>query len=57
MKCAFCDRQIPDAPDEERTSCGQCKGGCRKVHCPYCGYANPVVPGFLKRWTKDRDKK
>ncbi len=57
MKCAFCDRQIPDAPDEERTSCGQCKGGCHKVHCPYCGYANPVVPAFLKRWTKDRDKK
>lgn len=54
MKCGFCGREIPDEPGLEK-SCGACRGGCRKVHCPYCGYANPVVPEFLKRWSKKQD--
>jgi hypothetical protein len=56
MKCGFCEREIPDEPGQEK-SCGACPGGCRKVHCPYCGYANPVGPGFLKRWSKKKDEK
>jgi hypothetical protein len=56
MKCGFCGREIPDEPGQEK-SCGACPGGCRKVHCPYCGYANPVVPGFLKRWSKKKNEK
>jgi hypothetical protein len=54
MKCGFCDREIPDEPGKEQ-SCGACPGGCRKVHCPYCGYANPVIPGFLQRLVKKKD--
>ena len=30
------------APRRPQTRCGACPGGCRKVHCPYCGYANPA---------------
>jgi len=58
MKCGFCGREIPDRPAEDQERCGACPGGCRKVHCPYCGYANPVVPEFLKRFSRkktDRD--
>lgn len=54
MKCGFCGREIADTPGQKE-SCGSCPGGCRKVHCPYCGYANPVVPGLLKRWLGQRD--
>jgi hypothetical protein len=54
MKCGFCGREIPDEPGREQ-SCGSCAGGCRKVHCPYCGYANPAVPALLKRWLKKKD--
>ncbi len=56
MICGFCGREIPDQPDESRERCGSCPGGCRKVHCPWCGYANPVVPDFLKRLKKGADK-
>jgi hypothetical protein len=52
MRCGFCGREIPDTIPEDRKGCGQCSGGCRKVHCPYCGYANPLVPHYLKRWVK-----
>ena len=31
---------------EGRKACGHCFGGCKKVHCPYCGFANPA-PGKL----------
>lgn len=54
MKCGFCGREIPDTADESRPSCGACRGGCRKVHCPYCGYANPLVPRILERWSKKK---
>jgi len=47
MKCAFCQKDIPEEVPEK--SCGQCVGGCRKVHCPYCGYANPLPSGWLER--------
>jgi len=49
MKCANCQREIPDKPLPDQPSCGSCGGGCKKVHCPYCGYTNPVLPGFLQR--------
>jgi len=26
------------------------------VHCPACGYANPAVPEFLKKFQKNDDK-
>jgi hypothetical protein len=57
MTCGFCGREIPDRPPEPAESCGACPGGCRKVHCPYCGYANPVIPGFLNKLSrKDRNR-
>jgi hypothetical protein len=56
MKCGFCGREIPDEPGKEQ-SCGACPGGCRMVLCPFCGYANPVIPGFLQRFTKKKDAK
>ncbi len=50
MKCGMCHREIPEvAPDKEQR-CGSCSGGCRKVHCPYCGYGNPVTPKYLKKF-------
>ena len=52
MICGFCGREIPDEIDQERTSCGACSGGCRKVHCPHCGYGNPLVSPLLRRWKK-----
>lgn len=55
MKCGFCGREIADDPDPERQACGACPGGCRQVHCPHCGYANPVVPRFLRRLTTRKD--
>jgi hypothetical protein len=39
-----------------KESCGACPGGCRKVHCPYCGYANPIVSGRLRRWAEGKNK-
>ena len=51
MKCAFCGKEI--AAEVGRTQrCGQCGGACHKIHCPHCGYANPAVPNYLKRWIK-----
>jgi hypothetical protein len=55
MKCGFCGRDLPDEVDTKQKGCGQCGGGCRKIHCPDCGYANPVVPNFLKRLAKASD--
>jgi len=42
MKCGYCGRELPDRVDPEREPCGRCRGGCRMIHCPYCGYANPA---------------
>jgi hypothetical protein len=33
-------------------SCGACAGGCRKIHCPYCGQENPVVPEIFGKLIK-----
>ena len=55
MKCGFCNREISEEPGMKE-SCGACPGGCRKVHCPYCGYANPLVTGRLRRWAEGKNK-
>ncbi|MEJ2698263.1 MAG: hypothetical protein P8Z70_01185 [Desulfuromonadales bacterium] len=58
MRCGYCGREIPDQVDATRMRCGKCPGGCRKIHCPHCGYENPAPPDFLKRWLKrDDDRK
>lgn len=48
MICGFCGRDIPDEI-EAQSSCGLCGSGCRYVHCPWCGYKNPLPTGLLKR--------
>ena len=55
MKCSFCENEL--SPDMLREKgCGGCLGGCRKIHCPYCGQENPIVPERLDKFLK-RDKK
>jgi len=46
MKCTFCGHELTVAMLREK-GCGACGGGCRKIHCPYCGQENPVVPEYL----------
>jgi len=41
------------APEGE-TSCGRCFGGCRKIHCPHCGYANPAPGRLLRRYLEKK---
>ncbi len=53
MKCGFCGREIP--ADYVQKSCGLCKGGCRKLHCPYCGHENPVTPAYLRRLAEKKE--
>ena len=59
MNCGFCGKEIPETigPGEEKNSCGGCPGGCRKIHCPHCGYANPAPGKFLSRFLKKSDEK
>lgn len=54
MKCGYCGREF--SPDQEapKDPCGRCLGGCQKIYCPYCGYGNPVIPGYLRRWGKTK---
>jgi hypothetical protein len=54
MICGFCNKEIPDQLPE--ISCGRCGSGCRKVHCPHCGYENPAPSEFLNRLFKKKDK-
>ena len=59
MICGFCGREIPERTPDPQARCGACSGGCRKVHCPFCGYANPAVSGLLKKLVRpkaDHDK-
>ncbi len=52
MICGFCHKEIPDEKVGNRNgeeSCGRCLGGCRKIHCPWCGYANPAPGRLLSR--------
>ena len=54
MKCSFCEHELtPDMLREK--GCGACLGGCRKIHCPYCGQENPVPARFLER-SRKKDK-
>jgi len=48
MKCTFCEHELTAAMLREE-GCGACRGGCRKIHCPYCGQENPVVPEIFDR--------
>ena len=50
MKCGMCHKEIPEELPDKADRCGSCPGGCRKVHCPYCGYGNPVAPNYLKKF-------
>lgn len=54
MNCGFCHKEILEnvGVAEGEKSCGACPGGCRKIHCPYCGYANPAPGKFLSRLLK-----
>lgn len=52
MKCSFCGHELTPEMFREQ-GCGACIGGCRKIHCPYCGQENPVVPEFLARLKKN----
>lgn len=51
MKCTFCDNELTPAMLREK-GCGACLGGCRKIHCPYCGQENPLVPELLEKFIK-----
>ena len=48
MKCTFCEHELTVEMLRE-VGCGACLGGCRKIHCPYCGQENPVVPEIFDR--------
>lgn len=48
MKCTFCEHELTAEMLREE-GCGACHGGCRKIHCPYCGQENPVVPEIFDR--------
>ena len=53
MKCESCGREITE--ELEQSPCGRCVGGCRKVHCPYCGHENPATPKYLRRFAQKQD--
>ena len=55
MKCAFCEHELTPAMLRE-AGCGACGSGCRKIHCPYCGEENPVMPAYLLKLL-DKDRK
>ncbi|HER63150.1 MAG TPA: hypothetical protein ENO11_04140 [Desulfobacteraceae bacterium] len=55
MKCGFCQKELPDDALEKQPRCGLCPGGCRKIHCPFCGYDNPVMPSYLKRLARKKN--
>lgn len=52
MKCKFCENELTVAMMRAE-SCGGCFGGCRKIHCPYCGQENPIVPELLEKLFKN----
>lgn len=55
MKCSFCKHELTLDMVRDQ-GCGGCAGGCRKVHCPYCGQENPIPGRFLDRLLQ-REKK
>lgn len=56
MKCSFCEHELTPAMLREE-SCGGCIGGCRKIHCPYCGQETPMVPEFLEKMLRQEKTK
>jgi len=48
MKCSFCDHELAVEMIREQ-GCGSCYGGCRKIHCPYCGQENPLTSEFFDK--------
>ena len=48
MRCSFCEHELTAEMLREE-GCGACLGGCRKIHCPYCGQENPVVPEIFDK--------
>ena len=59
MNCGFCGKEVPDevGPADEKSACGSCRGGCRKIHCPHCGYANPAPGKLLKKFLSNPKQK
>jgi len=55
MNCGFCGRKLPGKIEQK--PCGACPGGCRKIHCPWCGYANPAPPKLWRKRPGGDDKK
>ena len=56
MKCTFCDNELTPEMLREK-GCGGCMGGCRKIHCPYCGQENPIVPELLEKFVRNEQSK
>jgi len=55
LTCWYCRK--PFTEDRAQAACQACplSTGCRYLHCPHCGYENPVEPawlGKLKSWLK-----
>jgi adenine-specific DNA methylase len=59
MICGFCHKEIDEqvGSQDGQTPCGRCFGGCRLIHCPHCGYANPAPGKLLSRLLKKKDKR
>ena len=51
MKCTYCQHELTAEMLREE-GCGACIGGCRKIHCPYCGQENAVVPEIFDKLFK-----
>jgi len=51
MKCSYCEHEL-DMNMIRAEACGACIGGCRKIHCPYCGQENPMIPEYLEKILK-----
>jgi uncharacterized Zn-finger protein len=49
VTCGFCGRSFVE--DRGQPTCRGCPlaKGCHFRRCPYCGYENPVPPGWLTR--------
>lgn len=55
MSCALCGFQYVPGGDACRTSgCPLSFGGCRREHCPRCGYSVPSADGGLVGWLRRR---
>ncbi|MDH3998988.1 MAG: hypothetical protein OET90_09120 [Desulfuromonadales bacterium] len=48
MKCSFCEHELTEEMLRQE-SCGGCIGGCRKIHCPYCGKENDMPAALLEK--------